>query len=244
VVNNVRKMVAYASFARIAPPSAQAVLAVLALVILAVPAVATLFAARYASAADTPRAKHLRYARTMLVLWTITGLALYALALHRMSPHDVGVRPPYRPSAYLIGALLSLGRIALGAVGRGGVADDYARAIRTVIPVSLADWLWFVPVAATAALCEEFLYRGYALTQIAALTGSLIAGALVSSLAFGIAHAYQGKAGMLASGVTGLLYAALFVYGGSLWPCIAAHFVQDIGGAALLARHVDAGRAR
>ena len=81
-------------FPRWLPPESVALFAVLVLLIIAVPAMGALVAARLRSVEDTPARKRARYARTMLVLWTMTGLAYYALLLHGLSPADVGARPP------------------------------------------------------------------------------------------------------------------------------------------------------
>jgi membrane protease YdiL (CAAX protease family) len=226
------------SFVRLVPPSSVAVVAVLALLVIAVPALGALVAARRPDGEESPLRKHARYARTMLVLWTMTALAFYALALHGQVPADVGLRAPAQPIAYLFGPLVVAILLTLSGAGRGDVSASYASAIRAVVPDNRADWAWFVPVAATAALCEEFLYRGYALTQIAALTGSVTAGVVISSIAFGLAHAYQGRIGMLGTALTGLLYCVLFLFAGSLVPCMIAHFLQDMVGAALLSHRL------
>jgi len=96
-----------------------------------------------------------------------------------------------------------------------------------------------VPVAASAGICEEFLYRGYALSIIGSMTGSLIVGAVLSSVAFGIGHAYQGKTGVIGATITGFLYACVFLVTGSLYPCMLGHFIQDMAGAAVLSRRLD-----
>lgn len=210
----------------------------LALLVIAVPALGALVAARVRRAEDTQPRKHARYARTMLVLWTMTALAMYALQLHGETVADVGVRAAAQPLAYVLGLLIVGALLTVSGAGRGDIAQSYASAIKIVVPLTAADWLWFVPVAATAALCEEFLYRGYALTQIAGLTGSVTTGAIVSSIAFGLGHAYQGRIGMVGTALTGLLYASLYLFGGSLGPCMVAHFLQDIVGAALLSRRL------
>ena len=220
-----------------------AILAVLALVIIAVPAAGALVAARLRTIADSPAVKRARYARTMLVLWTMTALAYYALALHGLSPADVGLRPAIHPAWYGVGFLIVAVLLGASGAGRGDISPAYARAIRPVIPNDAVDWCWFVGVAASAALCEEFLYRGYALTQLSALSHSVIAGVVISSAAFGLGHAYQGKIGMAGTAITGLVYAALFLASGSLLPCMIAHFIQDIFGGALLShrlRRIDA----
>jgi membrane protease YdiL (CAAX protease family) len=226
------------SFARFAPPSSIAVIAVLALLVIFVPALGALVAARNRDIHDTPVRRRLRYARTMLVLWTMTALAIYALSLHGQTVMDVGFRAPDSAVWYFVGPALVAALLTFSGAGRGDISESYARAVRIVVPRDASDWGWFVPVAATAALCEEFLYRGYALMQVAALTGNIAAGAVVSSIAFGLGHAYQGRIGMAGTALTGLFYAALFVVSGSLWPCMIAHFLQDLIGAALLARRL------
>lgn len=219
-------------------PDSAPLIAVLALVIIAVPAVGALVAARMRTMADTPQRKRARYARTMLVLWTMTGLAYYALLLHGLTPADIGLRAPSNFLWYAAGPLVVAIILSMSGAGRGDISPAYARAIRPVIPNDAVDWCWFVAVAATAAICEEFLYRGYALTQIASLASSAIAGVVISSIAFGLGHAYQGRIGMVGTAITGLVYAALFLASGSLVPCMLAHFMQDIFGAALLAHRL------
>jgi len=214
---------------------------VLALLVIAVPAVGALTAARMRAAEDMPSRKHARYARTMLVLWTMTALAWYALALHGEGAADIGLHGPANPWWYAVGPALVAVLLGMSGAGRREISEHYARAIRSVVPATTGDWLWFVPVAATAALCEEFLYRGYALTQIAALTHDVTFGIILSSIAFGLGHAYQGRIGMAGAAITGLMYACLFVFSGSLVPCMLAHFLQDIIGARLLSQRLFGG---
>ena len=225
-------------FPRWLPPQSAALVAVLVLLVIAVPALGALVAARLKSVEDSPARKRARYARTMLILWTMTALAYYALQLHGQTPADIGVRAPHNVLWYAVGPLIVALLLSMSGAGRGDISTDYARAIRPVIPNDAVDWCWFVAVAATAAICEEFLYRGYALMQIAALTHSIIAGVVISAVAFGLGHAYQGRIGMAGTAITGLLYAALFLASGSLVPCMLAHFMQDMFGAALLARRL------
>ncbi|MBC5805336.1 MAG: CPBP family intramembrane glutamic endopeptidase [Candidatus Eremiobacter antarcticus] len=204
----------------------------LALLVLALPLQSALASRRRRKPSELGSAKLMRYARTIVVLWTLCGLAVYALALHGLSPRDVGLRPPRSIVDLFLGAAVV---IALLASGRRRPADgEYLQAIRAVVPSSRAEWALFLPLALSAGVCEEFLYRGYALTVIASLSGSLIVGVCLSSLAFGAAHAYQGRTGMLAAFGSGLFYAALFLYTGSLYPCMLGHFAQDLCGAALL----------
>ncbi|MBL8514270.1 MAG: CPBP family intramembrane metalloprotease, partial [Betaproteobacteria bacterium] len=58
-------------------------------------------------------------------------------------------------------------------------------------------------------------------------------GVLLSSAIFGIAHAYQGRTGVLRTAIVGLMVAVLFVVSGSLWLAIVLHTAVDLYGGAL-----------
>jgi membrane protease YdiL (CAAX protease family) len=83
-----------------------------------------------------------------------------------------------------------------------------------------------------AAFGEEIGYRGLILGRAAqALGGSRgaqIAAVILSGVLFGFGHFYKGPAGVLDSGVAGLLMGAVFLLSGRcLWACILAHGLSD-----------------
>ena len=49
-----------------------------------------------------------------------------------------------------------------------------------------------------------------------------------TSLAFGVLHSYQGKLGVVRTGVVGFFMGAAFIYTGSLWPPMVAHALIDL----------------
>ena len=102
-----------------------------------------------------------------------------------------------------------------------------------LLPETRREKVWAaLLVAPTAALCEEFLYRGYLLTQLRLGLHSDGWGLGACSAAFGLAHIYQGAGGLLRAALLGALLAYPVVRTGSLYPSMAAHFVVD--GVALL----------
>jgi membrane protease YdiL (CAAX protease family) len=211
----------------------------LAIILVIAPLASALLAKRGAQAGAC--AKHARYARTLLLLWSIAALALWALRLHGQGPADVGFVPPREPvAAYLTVLAFVSGLTLLGLMSSRSVDQAYAERIRRIAPLTPSDWVWYVPLALSAGLCEEFLYRGYALTVLSTLTGSLAVGVIVSTAAFGLAHAYQGRRGVIGTTIFGFFFALVFVYWGSLWPCIAGHALQDLIGGALVARRLAA----
>jgi len=90
-----------------------------------------------------------------------------------------------------------------------------------------------------AAFGEEIAYRGYLLNRGAdALGGTMPAfwiAAVASAVLFGFGHAYKGPAGIIDSGVAGLILAAAYlVTGRNLWTCVFAHgFIDTFAVAAI-----------
>jgi membrane protease YdiL (CAAX protease family) len=97
-----------------------------------------------------------------------------------------------------------------------------------LIPETPREKFWAVLIISpTAAFCEEFLFRGYLLTQLHDWLHSLLWAWVVSSIAFGLAHFYQGWSGMIRAGLLGALLAYPVVRWGSLYPAMLAHWMID-----------------
>jgi membrane protease YdiL (CAAX protease family) len=103
----------------------------------------------------------------------------------------------------------------------------------------------FTVVGVTAGVCEEWLYRGFFLAVVAALAGGLPTGVLVlvAALAFGLAHAYQGRAGVLTTGLLGGVMAALYLQTGSLLLPVLLHAAIDLRFLLVPSRALPAGRS-
>ena len=93
--------------------------------------------------------------------------------------------------------------------------------------------VWFL-LSSTAGFCEEFIFRGYLQLQFAAMTRSMLAGALLSAVVFGASHGYEGGARMILIGIFGLMFGLLAWWRRSLRPGMIAHAWHDaLSGAAL-----------
>ena len=108
------------------------------------------------------------------------------------------------------------------AAAREQIGDLSSLAPRTDSEARLFDM-----VSITAGICEEILYRGLLLAVLVPLTG-LWPAVVLSSLIFGLGHAYQGIAGILKTGLVGLALALLTVFTGSLFIAILLHTVLDM----------------
>jgi membrane protease YdiL (CAAX protease family) len=99
-----------------------------------------------------------------------------------------------------------------------------------LLPRTRAERLAFAGLSLTAGVCEELVFRGFLMTAIGAASGSLLVALLVSSVAFGVVHAYQEPGGVARATLLGLVLAAPFVITGSLAASMAAHAVIDLIG--------------
>jgi len=175
------------------------------------------------------------YLRTLIEQW---GFALAALALsianHR-SPSDLWLAPPVGWHAWF-GFGLPVAYVALAlAQGRAVVASpktlarlrDRIQPLRALIPHTPGEFRWFVPLAVTAGICEEFLFRGY-LVWVLAFWMGVVPAAIVSMVVFGLAHGYQGGTfGLRAFGV-GVALGILALVTRSVLPGMLVHGAIDL----------------
>jgi membrane protease YdiL (CAAX protease family) len=107
-------------------------------------------------------------------------------------------------------------------------ADAITGNIKMAFLTLLLVWTW-------AAFGEEIGYRGYLLTRAAETGGRTTAaywiGIVVVAVLFGYGHYYKGPAGILDSGVAGLILGAAYLLAGrNLWASILAHgFIDTVG---------------
>lgn len=96
-----------------------------------------------------------------------------------------------------------------------------------ILPQDDRDLRVFFGLSVTAGVVEELIYRGFVLWVLSQWMPLWVA-VLLSSVSFGLAHSYQGRQGMLRTGLMGLLFAVLFVASGSVWLPMLFHAVFDI----------------
>ena len=118
--------------------------------------------------------------------------------------------------------------------------DDRAKQTKSLgnlvhmLPHNRRDLRHFIAISLTAGVVEEIVYRGFVLWYLA-LIMPLWGAVIVSSVAFGLGHSYQGALGGLRCGLIGLAFAIFYIVTGSIWLPIIAHAVFDIlQGATLL----------
>ena len=97
-----------------------------------------------------------------------------------------------------------------------------------ILPQSAVEMAPYFALAITAGLCEEFLYRGFAMAAFAQVGMSAWLAVLVSSILFGLAHSYQGRGGIVMTFVVGLALGASRLAYNSVVPAIFWHSAIDI----------------
>ncbi len=107
--------------------------------------------------------------------------------------------------------------------------------LSNLAPQTRTERRLFDMVSITAGVCEEILYRGLLLATLVSLVGTWPAVA-ITSLIFGLGHAYQGISGIAKTGLVGLGLALLTVSSGSLFIAIVLHAVIDLTSGRIMGR--------
>lgn len=97
-----------------------------------------------------------------------------------------------------------------------------------LLPSTATEKAFWVILSLGAAFSEEITFRGFIISRFSILTGKEWHGAVLSSLAFSLGHLYQGATGLILTFIYGLMFAGLYVARRSIFPCIVAHFLQDV----------------
>ena len=166
-------------------------------------------------------------------------LATIDLRVRGRSWGDVGLRRPDR----LLHALFLIPVIVLLALIADVALTLVMERLADAAPVNvshldniegnLPGFVWgMIVMWTTAAFAEEMLFRGYLMSRIAELIGPRAAGwavgLLVSAFLFGISHAYQGPAGIIGTGTTGLVFGVGYLLSRrNLWPVIIVHGIAN-----------------
>jgi membrane protease YdiL (CAAX protease family) len=175
------------------------------------------------------------YASTIGFQWLAAAVVAWRAWAHGYTAEQLGLAIDDRTTimvASLVGAAtiailqwLNLRRMGrLPAKARGPMQAIAER----ILPRSTIELLPFLALAITAGLCEEFLYRGFAMAVLAQLGSPAWATAIVSSILFGLAHLYQGRGGFFSALVIGTVFGTGRIAYNSLVPVIFWHSAVDL----------------
>lgn len=163
--------------------------------------------------------------------WWHTGRTASSLGL--TLPAGVGTLVGIGITTLLLGFLAMQWRAISRLEGAG--LDRLRRQVVSVaelMPHTEREYRWFKALSVTAGICEEVVFRGFMIWYLGHWMPIWLA-AIVAAIAFGLAHWYQGVAGVLKTGITGLVMGLLYAGTGSLlWPAILHAAIDLQGGAA------------
>jgi membrane protease YdiL (CAAX protease family) len=174
--------------------------------------------------------------------WLI-GVAAICLWWRGPGWRGIGLRrPPNVGLSLAIGVAVGVGYQFLGlyviepVIARmtSGELPDVS-AFRSLVGNEALLAFWLAMSWTLAAFMEEVVYRGWLTNRVAELwrfsTNGWIAGVLVSSALFGAVHLYQGASGMIATGLSGLVFGGVYLATGrNLWASVLAHGFMDTVG--------------
>lgn len=149
--------------------------------------------------------------------------------------------------AALLGIVIQLVAIALVdplAEKLTGVPHDHS-VVAGVKGSPKAFALWMLIVWLVVAPLEEAIFRGFLMNELARIVGTApwaaVLNVVLSSVVFGLAHGYQGRSGVVSTGIIGAVLGWIFVASDdNLWLAIFAHGFVDTVGIALIAVGADA----
>jgi membrane protease YdiL (CAAX protease family) len=185
------------------------------------------------------------YVSSAITLVVLGGGCLL-VGIRKGGPAAVGLVSLSPASLAGWGAGLAMAGLALMLAFRRmatGLGLREARVLRELLPRTSRERWIFGGLSLAAGLGEEMAYRGYALTVLAGVVGTGVA-AVVTSLVFGVLHAYQGGLGMLRACALGGILAWGFLAAGSLWPAMVAHALLDVMAGIVLAERLMVPEAR
>lgn len=175
------------------------------------------------------------YLSTIVFQWLAAAVAGWRAWAHGFKASDLGWRAQ---PATLVAAAAVLGGVLLAGfqwlnlrrvarMGRASRGHLQALAER-ILPRSRTERRCFFALALTAGICEEFLYRGFAMAVFARAGLPVWSVVLASSALFGLAHLYQGKSGFISTMLLGLLLGWARASWQSLVPVVVWHSTVDV----------------
>jgi uncharacterized protein len=175
------------------------------------------------------------YISTIAFQWMAVAVTAWRAWAHGFSAAQLGLVTGnvwVASAAALVGAafLTTLQWLNLRRMGRMSqrIRGSLQALAERILPQSARERIPFFALAVTAGVCEEFVYRGFAMAVFRRLGLPSWRGVVLSSILFGMAHLYQGRSGLIGTTLLGLLFGAARNTFGSLGPVVVWHAGVDL----------------
>lgn len=146
-----------------------------------------------------------------------------------LPPARLGLTRPRWLADEALGLILAvvawvLYRFAHRVVGETGLGTPFFSDGTTYgRPVGWLSWGAALMRAGVIGFSEELAFRGFLVPALVRVLDSRVWAVVVSAVAFGACHIYQGAAGTLGATLFGVLMAITLLTVGRLWPAVLAH---------------------
>lgn len=187
-----------------------------------------------AAPVTSSRTRLLLYGSTIVFQWTVVAVILWRSQVRGFGRVDLGlaIHGAWRTAAAAIVGAATLSAfqwLNLRRLGRtSGKTGDFMRKLaQRIFPHSRVELLVYLALAATAGLCEEFIYRGFAMAVLQRAGFSVALVVLISSILFALAHLYQRRGGFVGTFVIGVVFGIARITYDGLVPVMIWHFAID-----------------
>ena len=102
--------------------------------------------------------------------------------------------------------------------------------VQALLPRNAAERRWAAALALNAGVSEELFFRLLLPVLFYSVFGHALLALAASVLIFGLAHVYQGWAGVLVTTLLGAALMGLYLATGSIWVVMSVHALIDLNG--------------
>jgi len=181
------------------------------------------------------------YRTTMFQLWLPVLILMALVSQSNISAHDIGLDWHWGLANQIgvIGLIFiggyfffSLKQLSENTKNHQEVREQLAD-VRWLMPTTARESRYFIlGISITAGICEELLFRGY-LIQLLAEVMPTYGAVIVSSIAFGLPHIYQGPIHIVRTAILGVLMALIYLATDSVIIPMLLHAMLDMYGGAM-----------
>ena len=199
--------------------------------------------------AVTEKTQCKNYTLGIALLWGITLLIFIMCFIGNISLKDIGFRPiGFKYNIWFTIITLVVSGIAfiyfiyqlISSLGSSKFIkkqmEDSNQGAIGVLPRTKKEKYLFSLLALSAGICEEIIFRGFLIFLVQAIFpyAPIYLVILISTLIFGIAHAYQGLQGVISTGLLAVMFMCLFLVTDCLIFAILLHFIIDFSATFIL----------
>lgn len=175
------------------------------------------------------------YRAALCTQWALAAAILAVWMIHGRPWAPLGLAGPDTLPALGASAWVLAG-VALVMLMRARAFGD-ARALTAMrirmrrtqgfMPRTRGELRAFIPLAVTAGVCEELVFRGFVTWYLQPIVGTVGAVAIAAAL-FGLSHAHLGVRGVLFTAIVGAWLGGICIMTGSLYVAMAIHVLIDL----------------